>query len=477
MAALAVVAVGLAWKSLGWPLVHDAPIMHYIAWRIADGSVPYRDLFDMNFPGVYLFHLAVVKTVGMGDVAWRAADLTVTALGAVMVAALAAPWGRAGALGGALFFAAYHLAGGPWNAGQRDFLLVPLLLAGALGVACWTDRGRAWAVFAGGVALGAAVTIKPHVIVFVTALAVFVVVRARGTGVPSRHAVAALMGGAILVPAAAVAWVAALGALGAWRDIVFGYLVPLYSRVTRPADWLYFRWHVWVAIIATVTLSLVSLTWGRRLRARHGVVMLGLGYGVVHFVAQRKGWEYHLYPLAAFAAVLLCAELERARASRRRVVLTSLALGLVAVAWLLGVKGVEASDSGWIALKERRVAALTSDLEARTRPGDTVQVLDTTEGGVHALLRARLTQPTRFLYDFHFFHHPGAPMIERLRAELIDGLRMRPPALVVLWEAGWPAGGYERIEGFPALRTWLTTNYAMARQGDGYRIYAKRHDS
>jgi hypothetical protein len=285
------------------------------------------------------------------------------------------------------------------------------------------------------------------------------------------------MGGAVLVPAAAVAWIAALGALGAWRDIVFGYLVPLYSRVTRPADWLYFRWHVWVAIIATVTLSLASVIWGRRLSARHGVVMLGLGYGVVHFVAQRKGWEYHLYPLAAFAAVLLCAELERARASGRRVVLASLALGLVAVAWLLGVKGVEASDSGWIALKERRVAALTSDLEARTRPGDTVQVLDTTEGGVHALLRARLTQPTRFLYDFHFFHHPGAPMIERLRAELIDGLRMRPPALVVLWEAGWPAGGYERIEGFPALRTWLTTNYAMARQGDGYRIYAKRHDS
>ena len=48
---------------MGWPLVHDAPIMHYVAWRIAEGAVPYRDLFDMNFPGVYLLHLLVVTTL------------------------------------------------------------------------------------------------------------------------------------------------------------------------------------------------------------------------------------------------------------------------------------------------------------------------------------------------------------------------------------------------------------------------------
>src|SRR5687767_3180580 len=125
-------------------------------------------------------------------------------------------------------------------------------------------------------------------------------------------------------------------------------------------------------------------------------------------------------------------------------------------------------------MKERRVTALTRDLAARTKPGDVVQVLDTTDGGVHALLRARLVQPTRFLYDFHFFHHPGAPMIERLRAELMDGLRAGRPALVVLWEPGWPTGGYERIDRFPALRTWLATGYEIAQQGDGYRIYAKR---
>ncbi|HYE92593.1 MAG TPA: glycosyltransferase family 39 protein, partial [Terriglobales bacterium] len=190
--AQAAVALWLAWRSLDWPLIHDAPIMHYIAWRIAEGAVPYRDLFDMNFPGTYLVHLAVVTLLGAGDAAWRAVDLGVTAITAVLVAALAAPWGRAAAFGGASFFAAYHLAAGAWNAGQRDFLLCPCLLAAALGVARWAEGGGLRPVFGGGVALGAGLTIKPHAIVFLAALLAFIAVRGRVTLVPPLPAMAAL---------------------------------------------------------------------------------------------------------------------------------------------------------------------------------------------------------------------------------------------------------------------------------------------
>ncbi|HYE92788.1 MAG TPA: glycosyltransferase family 39 protein, partial [Terriglobales bacterium] len=430
---------------------------------------------DMNFPGTYLVHLAVVALLGTGDAAWRAVDLGMTAVTAVLVAALAAPWGKAAAFGGASFFAAYHLAAGAWNAGQRDFLLCPCLLAAALGVARWAEGGGLRPVFGGGVALGAGLTIKPHAIVLLAALLAFIAVRGRVTLVPPLPAMAALAVGAALAPIAVVAWLAALGALGAWREIVFGYLVPLYSRVARPSDWLYFRWDAWIAILAALGVTLARLTATGGWTARHAVAALGLAYGAAHFLLQRKGWEYHAYPLAAFAAVLLFAQLAPAR-RRHPLRATPLATALVAVVWLLGVKGVEAGDSGWIALKERRVTALAADLAARTKAGDEVQVLDTTDGGVHALLRQRLRAPSRFLYDFHFYHHADAPMIQRLRAELVRDLGARAPALIVLWESGWPAGGYERIDGFPALRTLLTARYALVRAGDAYRIYAKRHD-
>jgi len=92
--ALAVLVGALAWRSRGWPLIHDAPLMYYIAWRIGEGAVPYRDLFDMNFPGVYLLHLAALRLFGAGDAGWRVFDLAWLAATSLAAAALAARWGR-----------------------------------------------------------------------------------------------------------------------------------------------------------------------------------------------------------------------------------------------------------------------------------------------------------------------------------------------------------------------------------------------
>ena len=475
LAAEAALALWLTWRSLGWPLIHDGPIMHYIAWRIAEGAVPYRDIFDMNFPGAYLVHLLIVTTLGTGDLAWRAADLAAVVVAAACVAAFAAPWGRVAALGGAFFFAAYHLASGAWNAGQRDFFLCPFLLAGAIGVARWAEGRGLPSLVAGGLVLGAGTTIKPHAVVFVAGLLAAVIVWARGS--ESAGAVAAFVISVAVVPVAVVAWLTSLGAMGAWRDIVLGYLVPLYSRATRSGDWFYYRWHPWIAILSALGLTVASLVWtGRGRSVRHVVAFIGVAYGVLHFVGQRKGWEYHLYPLAAFAAVLIFSEVRPLLARKSGRFAVSLLASLGAVVVLLGVKGAEAADSSWIAMKARRVTALTRDLAAITRRDDLVQVLDTTDGGLHALLRLGLRTPTRFIYDFHFFHHVDEPGIRRLRAELVGGLRARPPAAIVLWDAGWPVGGYDRIQGFPALADVLA-GYTLARQGDGYRIYAKRHDS
>ena len=501
VAALAALISRLAWRSLPWPLLHDAPIMHYIAWRISEGAAPYRDLFDMNFPGVYLFHLAVVRILGTGDAAWRAVDLAVTSVTMLLVFALAAPWGRVAALGGALFFAGYHLAGGAWSTGQRDLLICPLLLGGALGVVRWAERGLLRLLLGAGAGLGVALTIKPQAIVFVAALVVFVAMHGRRITAPAITPPAVLLGGALIAPAAVIAWVASFGALAAWREIVFGYLLPLYSRVSNTADWKWLRWKMWIAVGLTLLFTLVRLARTRRFTTRHLVVTLGLAYGFVHFIAQRKGWEYHLYPFAAFTAVLLFSEVRAALATRPRLVAPGLALGLVATVWILSMDGQRAvasaeMDSGWVRLKERRVGALAADLAMRVRGGDLVQVLDTSDSGIHALLRQRLVEPTRFLYDFHFFHHVGTPMIERLRSELIDGLVNRRPAYIVVARWDWLQAGYERADlydasaadvgpqpddqpfrAFPALQDLLARSYRLDRQGDGYRIYAKRDGS
>ena len=64
----------LAALSIHWPLIHDAPLLHYIAWRIGQGAVPYRDMFDMNLPRAYILHLAALRVFGASDAGWRLFD-------------------------------------------------------------------------------------------------------------------------------------------------------------------------------------------------------------------------------------------------------------------------------------------------------------------------------------------------------------------------------------------------------------------
>ena len=136
--------------------------------------------------------------------------------------------------------------------------------------------------------------------------------------------------------------------------------------------------------------------------------------------------------------------------------------------------GVDALDEWWINDKARRVAAVTRDLGRIAGNGAAVQVLDVTEGGVHALWNLGLRQPTRFIYDFHFFHHTGDARIQALRAELVAGLRTAPPAAIVVLRDTWNRKGYDRFDEWPEIGRLLARDYRLAIDGDGYRIYVQR---
>jgi hypothetical protein len=236
-----------------------------------------------------------------------------------------------------------------------------------------------------------------------------------------------------------------------------------------------YRWTLWPPLAVAVALSLGHALVARRLSFRHAVVLAGLGYGALHYVGQGKGWEYHLYPLAAFASVLLFSALAVALRTRPLVLGAPLLASLAVVIVLLGRTGIVTAEAHWIWDKERVVRMLTHDLGQRVGRGDLVQVLDTTDGGVHALLRLGLAEPTRFLYDFHFFHDTGQPAIRALRAEFASGLDLRPPRLIVLFKRGWPAGREERIADFPELATLLEQRYVIAATRPDYVLYAKRN--
>ncbi len=462
--------------------------MHYIAWLIAQGAVPYRDAFDMNLPGVYLIHWAVLSMGGAGDLAWRLFDLAwLAAVGGLLFAHGRRLGDRGAAAASALLFALYHLSGGAWRVGQRDFLLCLSLLGGAWGVARSLEQGGAlrplvWA----GLALGAGMTVKPQAGLYwlgCAAAAAWGAWRERRSVAASAGAV---LGAGLLVLALVFGWLGWRGGLGAFLAMLTGYLLPLYSHVGRVSAWQAFGWYrygwlLWGLLGALGLLaSLGPAPVGAG--ARRALALLGVGYGWLHFSLQGKGWEYHLYPLAFFLCALVPFALastgfasERAPWPARRRVAALVVLAALVVT--LGAKGVEALDAPWVAEKARRVAALSRDLTPLLAAGDTVQVMDVTEGGIHALLRLGVRQPTRFIYDFHFFHDQADPRIKALQAEFVAGLDSARPAAIVVMRDAWNEPGYERLREVPGLMPLLDRAYTLAVEGDAYRIYAKRAGS
>jgi len=158
LAALVFVALRLPYLSL--PLDRDEGEYAYIAWRILEGDVPYRDAFDQKPPAIFAAYLGVFATLGRSAEAIHGLAALWSALTAWLLYAVVARLG--GALAGAcavLVFAAIaaHPALGATAANTELFLLLPAvasflallrglasespkwwLLCGAMGVlACW----------------------------------------------------------------------------------------------------------------------------------------------------------------------------------------------------------------------------------------------------------------------------------------------------------------------------------------------------
>src|SRR5207249_1026148 len=196
----------------------------------------------------------------------------------------------------------------------------------------------------GGLAVGAGITVKPHAGLFAAALVVLVAIVARGAGrIDSRLA----SDGESPAPRRLAARTAAV--------FVAGVVAPSLAVV------------VWLAVAGA-------------LPAWYEIVV---GYLVPLYSRLGRPGHWTFYRWHGWIPIAAC---------------------IVAAGIMLGIKGVEAADAAWIAAKERRVSAIVADLDGRLGPEDFVQVLDTTEAGVHALLRLRAVEPTRFIYDFHFYH-------------------------------------------------------------------------
>lgn len=492
--ATALATLALVAASMGWRLVHDTALMQYVAWRMTEGATLYRDLYDLDLPGVFLLHGLLLKTLGGSDLAWRVYDLLFLAAGAGLIVAFGRRMGDGwSATAAALLFCLYHLAGGASDMGQRDFMMVPFLLAGAYGVAVFrVAPDRLWPLVWGGLAVGMTLTLKPFAVLMVGALGLAAATaRAPRLGAMLRDGL--VFGFAAALPNLLIyGWLAAQGTLGILLSGLFGFvrtnygaqgaaslfelaqvvLGPYAGPVGRTAVRLGLSEGLgWVLVLGVLAATAAAVAWS--LRGRSGpwrwLALVGVGYGVVHLVWQNKGFGYHCYPLVAFACLAASAMLAT---SKRKQLALGMALYVV-LAGFLGAKAAIGPDRPWIAAKLAVVDGLSADLRPLVGAGDRVQVMDMTGGGIHALYQLHAAQPTKYIYDFPFYY-PLDDGIRAMRTDYMAELNRQVPRALVLFKDDGLRHTYARLAEFPELERLVATRYRIAVERPDYRVYTLR---
>jgi hypothetical protein len=478
------VAVALAWltrvllRTLDWPLTDDGCMFHYVAWQVAQGAVPYRDVFDFQFPGTLFLHLGFVRLFGTGDAAWRMFDLAGLASACLLIARFHRR--TSGWIAGAscALYVLWHLSLGAPNAGQRDFVMGVLLLGCAAAAAeALEGRARNRYLLLAGLAAGAAATIKPQAILFVLLAAAPIRGSARGG---AGRDLALLAAGAALPPLAVTAWLASTGGLPAFVETVREYLVALHpQREFRSPARLAVEWLANPFVLTLVVLGLVSIARAARsglATARRTLLLAGCAYGFVNLFVQTKGWSYHFEPAALFLCALAPTALEPS--PRRQGALGKAAVGLCAAlavfAFLRLAPRAAARSGASDPTHGEIVAAAMADVRELAPRAERVQVWDSRIAGIEVLLRLGIRSATRFSDNTPLRIAPDSPAARRLRAEFLGDLRRRPPELLIVFGYDPASGRCADLEEFPEFAALVESDYRLLRDRGAFRVFAPR---
>ncbi len=507
LAALTLLLVFKAAGSTRWRMEHDTPLLHYAAFLIDEqGLSPYRDIFETSMPGTFLFHYTAGSLFGYDDATFRHVDLFL--LGCVCLSSFLF-MRRFGVLVGwaaAILFALVYLGKGNAMSMQRDYLgIVPVALAFCCIPAAAGAPVKLMRFAAVGALFGISTLVKPHLALGLPIFLGALLALRWGHRTRSRRDLLRCAGCAALAFLApwvlALAWLWTRSCLGEFLDIAVGYL-PLHNEITGSREilpgparlrYLFNRTLSFGGYGSLVLLGLFGCyhAFSHLARKRETVVSAALVFlcaaaYLFYPTLAGKFWSYHYMPMVYFLALAGALSLAPS-ATREPARLAGVTQGLLATLIFLLALQQQLNLPGYVrstraalaanyrppAPKNGRADQIAKWLRHRMQPGDTVQPLDWAAGGaVHAMLLARARPATRYLYDYHFYHHVSRPYIRGLRRSFLADLREARPRFVIESRVRRPrVTGRDTARSFPELDAFLKRHYKRVTRGNGYSIY------
>ena len=477
-ALLAGAVVFLVARSLRWPLVWDAQVMHYANFLISRGFAPYRQIGDMTPPGSYLIEGWAMHVFGWGDLAWRFYDYTLMAVICGAMVAIAMPYDWLAGLFSGVVFALAHTAEGALESAERDEAMTALMVVAYAFLFSAVRRRSPWRMVMFGLSMGMAASIKPTVAPLGFALLLLAYWALRKQRLPAAPYLVAGCAGAAIAAAIIAAFFLRYNSFAAYYEISRNLTVH-YAGLHRES--LGFMLRTMLPKVATVLLpfALLAAIAGRRWNSwERNALLLGALFGAFSYFAQGKGYGYHRYPFTAF--IVLWESIELTLAMRRERWIKGLGFAGMAVGVFLMVPAYAYRLAGVHPVNEY-APTLESDLNrlGGDRLQGQVQCFDMVDGCFNALYHLRLVQATTTLGDTLYFSRAANPTVDRYRAEILNQLSRNPPQVIVVSDEWYnETDSFAKLDQWPKFNDWLNANYRLfisrrfaAESNHAYRIY------
>jgi len=457
--------------SLHWPLLLDAPVMHYVRFLMDHGFEPYQTITDNNLPGAYLTEGWAMHLFGTSDLAWRFYDLFLLAVLTLAAVVIARPYDwRAGLYAGGLFVL-LHGSEGPNLAAEREQVMTALLLAAYAFLFTALRRRQPAHLLFFGLLAGLAASIKPTMLPLgaLTFLLALLVLRRRELAV-SRYLLWGLLGFSL-------AFSLDIGFLlvhHAVRPFLFviGTITPAYVSLRHPGWRMLLSHAVPTNLLLVLPFGLVALALHRRWNWERWALLLGAAAGAASFFVQQKGFLHHRYTLLVFLLLLLGLELLAAlrthglpRWAGAAGILVTL---LVSVPHYLVTMHRMSNHSQLTETLEvdlRHLAAGSPSRGSDPLAGlqHQVQCFDLVMGCLNSLYHLGLVENTGYTGDLLLFS-PSPNLASTYYRDMFWREQRKLPADVFVITNQWfgQTNTFSKMETWPAFVQYLAANYTLA---------------
>ena len=484
-----VLSASVLWAAIGtihWPIVGDAPLLHYVAFLIDHGKAPYRQIIEMDAPGTYALEWTAIHVLGPGPLAWRFADFLLIA--ACWLSMVSITWDEdwlAGFFGGAMF-ALIHFRDGPTHTGQRDLMMTAMLLPacaalfyafrnkstklptdpGAPGPDSRTRVSTAspFLLTLFGLSLGMATIVKPSGLFFAAVFAILLWVHLRKLAQPKLPAFTAAILGFLIPLAITAAYLQHEHALTAFFITMHG-LAAYHASLGRPSMLALIIGSFPSVLLAVAIPALPVFFAQKPWKTWQGqFVLAGVLLGCASYILQGKGFPYHRYPTEAFL-LLLIGTLTFPLLQHPAWVRNFALLTILGALFLAPVSASIANHFDWRNQEFNR--SLASNLTALgPNLQNQIQCFDNTAGCINTLYNLQIVQATGYLYDCYAFQSKPSPYQDRYRQDFLSTVQQAAPRILVVTDQDCFTmnRGFTRLDRWPQFLTFVAQNYTLTTQ-------------